>query len=129
MIEREQLKQEIPQITSETGVSGDYFNELTMLRLNFFNGDREKILKTIKKRPIKKYQERYPVNLFKNVITEKNKDAVNRLNQLADKINQFAKDEVFNDAEFVSIYNEMTKLIYGSNFSGQIDIKDFGIDK
>jgi len=126
MIEGEQPKCSMPQINSETGVSADYFNEFTTLRLSFLDGDKEKIIKTIKKWPIKKYQEVYPVNSFCNVITEKNKDAVNRLNQLAEKMNQFAKDEIFNDAEFVSIYNEILKLIYGSKSSAQIDIKDFG---
>jgi hypothetical protein len=123
----EQIKYEMPQVNSETGVSADYSNEITPIRNSFMKGDREQIIKRIKN--IKKYQERYPVNLYNNVITEKNKDAIGRLSHLADQMHQLAQGAVFKDNEFIPIYNEMIRLIYGPQKYEQLNIEDFGKSK
>ena len=71
-------------------------------------GNTEQIIE--RTRSVKKYQERYPLDSYNHVITEKNKDAIDCLNQLVDKLNQLVQDEVFNKDEFVSVYNEMRKI-------------------
>lgn len=119
-------KYSMPQVSSLTGVSHDYSNEITTLRISFLEGYKEKIIKRIKDQPVKKYQERYPENLNSDVITEKNREAINRLNELADKLNQIGLEKDFDDKQFVSVYNEMITLIYGPYPKAQISLGDFG---
>jgi hypothetical protein len=124
---QEQLKLEIPGIDLQTGVSKDYSNEISSLRVNFLEGRKDIIIQEIKKHRIRKYEEVYPLSRFNNVITEKNKNAINRLNQLADQMNTLLQDkgEAFDENEFASLCNEMWSLIYGPKAT-TISAKDFG---
>ena len=45
---QEQIKYAVPQIDSQTGVSNDYSNEITTLRVDFLGGDRDSIISKIK---------------------------------------------------------------------------------
>ena len=120
------IKHEMPKINKETGMTADYINEIGYLCTFFEQGEKGEIIKALIKNGVRKYQDRYPESEYNNVITEKNKLAVERLNELADRMNQFAKDEDFNLSEFASTYNEMTFLIFGSETRKNIDTKDFG---
>lgn len=109
---------EVPQLNLKTGISMDYFNEINFifgaltsssLGLNF-------IKKILKENPIylKKYEEVYLG--YKNVVNDKNREGVKRLNELVCEINEILKNlEPENETELRKKCNEFYFLIFGNN--------------
>ena len=82
--------QEITQIIPETGMSQDYINDLITLGSLIKHGNRELFITAIKeiKWQPQKYEEHFPSNKFVNPITDKNREAVTKLNSIVEKFLQ-----------------------------------------
>ena len=105
---------EIPQIVEETGISGDYWNAYWHLEIGLDHKDGVILVtQSIKESPIKTYEERYPSAEYGTVITEKNRERVLQLNQLAVKVNAMTDAASFHREEFTAVLGEENFLIYG----------------
>lgn len=105
---------EVPSIHSKTGVSQDYCNQINGVAGLFKNKGIDSVKDRLKKSPIyvKKYEEAY----FgcKNVVNDKNRKSIKRLDELAVQMNEILKDiDSINEDAFRKICNEMYFLIYG----------------
>lgn len=107
-------KQEVSQINPETGMSLDWCNEVFGLALALQRtGDIAEVTAMIRKRPRKKYGERFPLSMYREVVTEQNERNVRRLDELVDRLNNVANTETLTREKFISIYNEMNDLLRG----------------
>jgi hypothetical protein len=111
-------KKEVPQINDETGISSDYCNQfnaiVTFYRFRGINGQNG-VRDIIKDHPfhMKKYAEVYSDCI--NVVNAKNSKSVERLNELADKMNDILKDpDLIDEDAFLKTINELYLLIYGN---------------
>ncbi len=104
-------KQEIPQIDPETGMSDDWYNELYILA-SVLQGTKNiaAVVAMIRKQPRRKFEERFPLSTYGEVVTEQNERSVRRLDELIDHLNNMANTGTLTREEFVSIYNEMQDL-------------------
>ncbi len=104
---------QIPQLNSKTQVSYDYWNEYY---------DKVECLKELglpalvvsfKKKPIKKYQERFPETQYDDVVTLSNKLRVTRLNELARIVNDnFLEITPNTEKNFKIITNKVWYLLF-----------------
>lgn len=109
---------EVPQINQDTGISADYWNEYFAKRCSFsFEPNScEAVAEEIRKYPIKKYEERFPVNEFEEVINDKNRSRIKRLDELANVINsKFTNASNFTENEFKQLINEVFRLIWNKD--------------
>ncbi len=105
------------QLSKITGVACDYWNEFFGLRVSYHRNQVESVKDFIKKRnerspfKIKKYTERYPTDY---AITEKNKEAVEKLDKLVDIVNSWQNNpELLTDDAFKNVCINAHLLIYG----------------
>ena len=106
---------EVPQINEDTGISSDYWNEYFTKRCSFSfkSNSCEAVAEEIRKYPIKKYEERFSQKEYENVITDKNKFRVKRLDELANLVNsKFTNTSNFTEYEFKQLINEVFRLIW-----------------
>lgn len=105
---------EVPQINSETGISQDYSNQLNAI-VTFLKSRGMDFLKNIlKDNPfhMKKYEEFYFE--YKNVVNDKNRESVKKLDELVVQMNEILKDpDLINEDSFLEKCNEFYFLIYG----------------
>ncbi|MBI4085815.1 MAG: hypothetical protein HY433_01055 [Candidatus Liptonbacteria bacterium] len=107
-------KQEVDQIEPETGMSVDWSNEVFGLALALQRtGDINEVVAMIRKRPRRKYEERFPLSIYTEVVTKQNEGGVRRLDELVDRLNNMANVGTLTREEFVSIYNKMNDLLRG----------------
>ncbi|MDO8664245.1 MAG: hypothetical protein Q7K44_01690 [Candidatus Liptonbacteria bacterium] len=109
--------QEIPQLNTSTGLSMDYRNEYTFL-IGYLSLGMDEVRNALRemKYTMKRYEERFPPETYKDVVSERNKDAVKRINELADYLNtKFQAPESLSEEELLSKYKELEMLIGGSN--------------
>ncbi len=119
----EQEKLEMPQLNPATEISNDYRNEFTSFFSLFSMDDKQQvldILKQLNEVRIKKYEELYSSKIYKNIITPKNKDSIEKLNKLVDQINEKllkfeATDYEDFKEDFMKMYKESELLIRGVN--------------
>lgn len=106
-------KSQVPQITPNTGVSGDYSNELMMLLnvVESYKKSGKDIFYKIK--PLKKYEERYPSDKYQNIITDQNRVTVKKIDDLTDKINNMLKTKSRDLKWYLDSIYQMKDLIYG----------------
>ena len=108
--------EQVPQIAEETGISQDYFNEYNTKTLVLYTGGVDSVADFFRKYPIKKYEERFPSTEFFNVVNDKNRARVQRLDEIAQMVNTgFIDPTNFTEAEFKSTINEVLKLIRGDS--------------
>lgn len=109
------MKHEIPQINPETGMSEDYANEYVRLfhaledikyalGYDFFN----KYVVSLKK-----YIERYPIDKFVNVVTDKNRESIRRLDELVDEVNSLISIGSRQIDRYSGLVKNIDFLIYG----------------
>lgn len=113
------LHDDVLQLNPETGVSMDYSNEFTLLRLAYIQGGMKSVMDFINKFhfKMKMYEERYPQSRYKNpVINDKNQAAILRINEIAAAFNNQIdnSDNPLSEENFKSIYNELIDLVYGT---------------
>lgn len=76
------------------------------------------VVKSIKTSPVRKYEQRFLPEKYKEVITTQNQARVARLNELSDIVNAFTDASMFTELELKKAINEAYNLIYGM---GEID--------
>lgn len=84
-------KPDISQIVPESGLSGDYRNEWFGVISTLEAGDLELLGESCTEKDgllIMPYEMRYPESQFFNVVNNKNKQAISRLNQLVSEANE-----------------------------------------
>ena len=103
---------EIPCIIPETGISRDFINEYTgiVMRIQGWESGND-MFDIIIPYSLKKYEERYPLDKYKEVITLKNKLRIRRINSCVEKINQL-KEYVNEKKDF----SELRSLIRGMHY-------------
>lgn len=114
----ESEKKEVPQLNPKTGVSMDYFNEINAIFGSLLSSSLG--LKFIEKMSkensiyLKKYEEVY--SEYSDVITDKNRKSIKRLDDLVGEINEILKNlKPENEAELREKCNEFYFLIYRNN--------------
>ncbi|MGM5481886.1 MAG: hypothetical protein ACQESF_00345, partial [Nanobdellota archaeon] len=104
--------EKVPQLVESTGISADYWNEY-LPKACFLRKGMSKVKGLIRESPIQKYEERFPVIYYNDVINEFNEDRICRLNELSEIVNNFAYDSFLLDQnQFKRIVNEVHNLIY-----------------
>ncbi len=104
---------DVPQINSKTGISSDYWNEYNAKTVWLKKGHNY-VINSIKEYPIRKYEQVYPPETYDNVITPENSQKINRLNELADLVNNtFIDATKFTETDFKKVINEVSNIIYG----------------
>ena len=110
------LLEEMPQLNKD-GISCDYINEYAWFSTDFHPQFEEK-LESIEKRKngkiVLKYEERFPPNRFKDVITEKNREKIEVLNKLGGEVNNLYKEGKLTPKEFAKYQSQVAKIIYNS---------------
>src|SRR3989344_1732965 len=92
----------VPQISSVTGVSGDYWNEFYghLCALDMEEAGEEcSLLLQISENPIKKYTERFDSKIYDNVLIQRNRAAIESLDLIVERLNSLA-DSKINFQEF-----------------------------
>lgn len=116
----EVLKPEKPQINEKTGVSKDFINQFAYLITLYDYKGISMVQNHLKKRPFwaRKYTDVYAN--FDNVITDKNRETVARLDELMLNLESILQDpEAIDEEAFKATINEAYSLVYGDNH-GQI---------
>ena len=104
----------IAQLTRE-GVSGDYYNAfmVPIMKYRDFGLGVEGAAEYIREHPIERYTERFPPDQYEAVITTFNRQAVSRLDQIADELNLRARSGTLSDENYRSLHSEACFLIFG----------------
>jgi len=104
----------VEQVTRE-GLSGDYYNALIVpiMRYRDFGLGVEGAAQYIREYPISRYTERFPPDQYEGVITTFNRQAVNRLDQIADELNMRARAGTLSDELYRSLHSEACSLVFG----------------
>ncbi len=110
---------DVPQISSKTGVSGDYINAFQKL-IGYVaalkSGTTDNIeweLERFSRGGFKHYEDRYPSTEYRDVITERNGACVGRLNLIVDELNKLAPTKPRDINYLASLKDEILRLIYG----------------
>jgi hypothetical protein len=107
---------EVPQVTVETGVSADYWNEWGTSAHYLNEGKPDKVFADIRDGPIRRYQERFGSD-YADVVTNQNREAVSELDRLTDEVNQLPQryeTEPEETARTLKVHlNKVIRLIYG----------------
>ncbi len=104
-------KREVPQI-GQNGISQDYINAVHGF-YNIVMGHKNKGLDWFDRiKKIKHYEERFPLWQYENVINEKNKNIVDKLNQTIDEVNKLIRNKSRDDDKYLSLIKEVQRLIY-----------------
>jgi hypothetical protein len=128
---QEERKKELPQIRPVTGISQDYSSKFLSGLFTFYNEfdgvDGLKMLVSTSKEKdpfdIKKYTELFPPSEYENVINDKNRESVQRLDELSVKLKGILSklksldDNNFEETAFIKTINEMYSLIYGDDIN------------
>ena len=102
----------MPQITRTTGVSGDYVNTSVPSYMRCYRG-LGKLLACLKKYPLRKYLEEYPETKYDDVVNDKNRQSIKRLDCLVDIINNRVKNDSLTMKDFARVMRLVGILIYG----------------
>ena len=111
---------EVPQLSPKTGISQDYWNQINSV-VSFYQMkrggvDRVKEFLIEREAPfeMKRYEDVY--SGYDNVVNDKNREGLKRLDELAVLMNEILKDpNNINDEILRKTCNEVRFLIYGEN--------------
>ena len=113
-------KREVPQIYAKTGISQDYWNMINSIVSHYkmTRGGIERVKEFLIERgkpfEMKKYEDVY--SGYDNVVNDKNREGVKRLDELAVLMNETLKDpNNINDEILRKTCNEIRFLIYGEH--------------
>jgi len=118
MVEKmpEMAKPEMPQINPITGISKDYINQFAALISMYDFRGISMIKKHLEIIPFKvrSYADIYA--RYNNVVNDKNRDTIVKLDNLSFRLQDILKDpESIDEDEFRKIINEVCFLIYGDD--------------
>ncbi|MFA6515227.1 MAG: hypothetical protein WCT42_03100 [Candidatus Paceibacterota bacterium] len=109
------IKKTVEQIVPKTGVSCDYSNQINGI-VSFYKLDLNFLKNILREKPyhMKRYEEVYKD--CGNIITEKNRNRIKRLDELAEQMNEILKNpDSINEISFVKTCNEIYFQIYGDD--------------
>ncbi|MDO8642253.1 MAG: hypothetical protein Q7R76_01520 [Candidatus Woesearchaeota archaeon] len=105
--------EQIPQIWPGTGMSQDYFNEYIGKGMILERGNLERVARSFRDRPIKRYEERFPATVYQDVVTLENQWRVQRLDEIAQEANaRFSDVSRFTKDDFERTVTEVRCLIW-----------------
>lgn len=114
---REVINREVGQIVQETGMSGDWINEVVdtaWMRVERANYQYEDWVSQRGGRLVKKYRERYPEHEWSNVVTKQNTARIKKLDILVEKLNSIiTSPDTGNKSKVLELVRQMSVLIYG----------------
>jgi len=116
----EAIKLEMSQINERTGISKDFINQFSYLITLYDYKGIPMVQEHLRQRPFRarKYADVYA--RFNNVITDKNREAVAKLDELMLNLESILQDpEIIDEEAFKATINEAYSLIYDDN-KGQI---------
>lgn len=97
-----------------TGVSSDYFNVFYPWLMFLDVLSLEETAKFMREHPLEKYTERYKEEDFTDLVNDKNREAILKLDSLVDKFNSFAQDpSLYKKEELIQMVQEANFLIRG----------------
>jgi len=109
-------KPEVPQVNSEYGISKDFVNQFAYLISLYDFGQLPVVISHLKDRPFKakKYADVYAN--FQNVVNDKNREAVARLDSLMTHLEDILRDpDNINEDDFRQTVNDAYFMVYGNN--------------
>ena len=100
----------------DTGVSCDFYGHFCGLNAVFYTpGGRERVAELVRKYPLRTYEERYPTSKYEDVITPRNRHAVEVLDRIVRIANRRLVDsETFTDEFFIRLAEKARKLVYAN---------------
>ena len=112
----------VPQIVPDTGLSSDYHNELTeytgsysLYKLILRSNDQKDLavnLDALKAVHLLTYTQRYPIEVYQNVVNDQNRASVAEIDHLALRINSLIElDPIQNQPVITGYINRVIKLI------------------
>ena len=113
-------KKIVPNIFLETGLSRDYRFAVGTLKgylENIENKEPSRIIslqrRSLVMSPLPHYQDRFNSEAYINVVTEENREYVNRVNSLIDKVNKLSNNGLKRShyEELKKVYSEIISLI------------------
>lgn len=107
-------KREMFQIVNRTGMSSDYINEIAPFWYQMGTQGLKAAILHLQKRPMKKYIECYPLELYENVVNEKNKGRIKELDGLVEVFNEKVKNETLTEEEFNEMWEKVKTLLHGN---------------
>jgi len=102
---------EVPQLNLETGLSEDYINEYWGLSIAADRGESGYLIACIKERPKKHYSQRYNPKKYSY---DPNNPRIKELDQIADSINQKAKEGTLGCKEFLQMAMRVESIVKGT---------------
>ena len=112
-------KQEMPQV-GPSGVSEDYANVFWGIvgmyqigQMESFNGLKY-LQEYLRQHPMKLYQERFPLDEYKDVITAENVGRILKINEITRYLNAIAARELLSMEDLEASWRELSTLIYGT---------------
>jgi hypothetical protein len=99
-----------PISNPETGLTGDYRNEIGNLIYAVEKGSDEEIAESLKRRPLEHYDVRYKD--YVNVVTDQNRESVSRINEIVDEINSMTDPKTLSRKRIMELYKEIMGLIW-----------------
>ncbi len=106
-------KSEIGQIMP-SGLTADYVNQFIHIPSVFER--HERFGHPLDLKPAKKYTEYYSPELYKDVVTEKNKDLLPVLDELVDRFNSLLTDPESNKDQIIRIVHEIDEIVRGDKW-------------
>ena len=118
--EQSRLQEDL-QISEETGVSQDFWNEFVpayqyLQVIKKFKEKKvsfDKVEEKLSQYRMKRYEKRFSPTLYPDIINEKNREAIEKLDMLVDEFNEM-QGVGLEEEKIISIMNTASKLIYGS---------------
>ena len=110
-----QVKKPMEQVTPQ-GVSGDYVNELMgpLMEYRDLRAGIDGVIAQIRANAVRRYTERFPPAEFEGVVTAFNREAVMRLDAIADELNSLAASGMLTDKGYRELHSEACKLLFGT---------------
>lgn len=106
-------KKELSQITS-MGVSGDYINEVSPLFSIAKDAERGfDFWHKLRRSSLRKYEERYPPDQYKNVLTEENLCRVIRIDEDIEEINRLLAEKSRDSKRYIDLISDIEIQLYG----------------
>jgi len=108
--------QKVPRLDKQTGVSHDYWNEYSFKVFDLSTFGFAEAKEDFRKYPVKRYGERFPAGEYEDVVNDRNRARVSRLDDIALSARAIPDNADFTEADFKRIINEVYTLIFDYTF-------------
>jgi hypothetical protein len=84
----------------------------------------EGVIAEIRETPVRRYTQRFPSTQYEGVVTAFNREAVTKLDSIADELNTLATSGMLTDEKYRALHCDASKLLFGpqheENFGASI---------